>query len=713
MLSLYLTCAHGLEELLMQELSEFAVSDIKRTHGGMYLQASRPTMYQMMLQLRTASRVYLSLGSFDVHDRETLLSAVQSVDWQAHVNPKRDFVVKFQGTSKVLKHSGFAAQVVKDGYLDYWRAHDERPSVSKDFAETHIYVNLAKGKASIYLDLSGRGLHERGYRTATGPAPIRETLAAAIALRALQLITEPSEPLTIVDPFCGSGTLLLELAMIKTKCPPGLLREDYGWNAWCQHDENEWQKIKDEAVSHFEAARESCNWQFLGYDLDTVVLRYADQGAHKLGLGHLFKFGAIDSSNVHFWEQFNDMHPNGLVISNPPYGERLEAALAARQLYSAIGNGLRELPQTWHAALLGPSDTMLKALKLSSHKKYALKSGPLDIRLALYSFANQLHFERRAKTDIANRLLKNWQARSKWAKHEGIEAFRVYDADLPDYNAAIDYYLDHWVVQEYQAPKSIEPEKAEARWWDLIDTLMETLPVDPAKIFLKQRRRQKGEQQYTKVAADEEAVRFVCQEYNAQFWVNLTHYLDTGLFLDHRIVRKDIQYRAREKRVLNLFAYTGTASVHAALGGASEVTTVDMSRTYLNWAKDNFRLNHQTIDKHKFIQADCTTWLTEQATLGTEKWDLIFLDPPTFSNSKRMESHFDIQEDYLSLIQAARACLSEGGLIIFSTNMRKFKFDDRAVSALGLKIEERTEKTIPLDFKRQRAIHYCWYLYYE
>ncbi|RTE87219.1 MULTISPECIES: bifunctional 23S rRNA (guanine(2069)-N(7))-methyltransferase RlmK/23S rRNA (guanine(2445)-N(2))-methyltransferase RlmL [Gammaproteobacteria] len=709
MLSLYISCAHGLEELLVEELAEHSFSDLKRTHGGVYLKAERNAMYQMMMHLRTASRIYLYLEQFEVHDRNSLLKAAQSVDWKKYVSPDADFVVRFQGTSKQLRHSGFSAQIIKDGYIDYWREYGARPNVSKDNPELTLYVTLSKSQADFYIDLSGRGMHERGYRTATGPAPIRENLAAAISMRVLNQVNL-AELDVVFDPFCGSGTLLIESAMIATQCAPGIIRDSYGWNGWLAHDESAWQEVVVAAQNRFNDGLANCKTRFVGNDIDPRVLGYADQAIHALGLESLFEFNAGDANKDSTYENVSQCE-NGVLICNPPYGERLESPLAARQIFTGLGAQIAKLPEGWKAGILAPDDTTLKALKLTSHKKYSLKNGPIDIKLGLYLLAGQKQFSSRSNSDIANRLLKNWQTKKKWAGKEGVDAFRVYDADLPDYNAAIDFYADHWVIQEYQAPKSVPEGKAEGRWWDLVDTVLDVLPVDPEKIYLKQRKRQKGIAQYTS-STDEEAVRFVSHEYNAQFWVNLTQYLDTGLFLDHRVVRRDIQKRAEGKRVLNLFAYTGAASVHAALGGAQKVTTVDLSKTYLNWAKDNFRLNHVTIDKHDFIHADCNAWL-EEAAESDETWDLIFLDPPTFSNSKRMEGHFDVQADYLNLLSLAKRCLSPEGIVIFSTNMRKFKFDESAVSELGFRIENKTDASIPFDFKKQRAIHYCWYLFNE
>lgn len=710
----YISCARGLEELLAKELEALPVHAVKLTQGGVFCEGERDAAYLMCLHLRTASRVLLLLHTADVRNRDELLAASMAVDWRTHVDASESFAVRFSGSNEQLRHTGFSAQVVKDGYLDYWRRYEQRPSVDKEQPGVNIYVYLHRDVARFFIDLSGFGLHERGYRMGAGSAPIRETLAAAVALRSLNALNPDQDIDTVADPCCGSATLLIETALILMDGAPGLLRAHWGFFAWNEHAPDRWREIKDEASQRFEAGKAACKTRFLGSDIDAKVLGQAHQNVHAANLHEHFSLLCVDATTpswVDFVAPSEAESPNGigLIISNPPYGERLETPLAARIFYRKLGDNLRQLPESWNAAVLAPSEAMLKALRLRSAKKYTFYSGPLTIKLGTFSFANQGEFYAKDNTDIANRLKKNWQQRQKWAKREGVEAFRVYDADLPEYNAAIDCYGEHLVVQEYAAPKDIPDYIAESRWWDLIDAILVTMPFSAEHIHTKQRRRQQGDAQYVKQESNVEPVRFEVQEYNAKFWVNLTEYLDTGLFLDHRVARKTIQKLAHNKRVLNLFAYTGAASVHAGLGGASHITTVDMSRTYLNWAKDNFRLNYLTLDKHDFIQADCLKWLQEAAQ-QQEKWDLIFLDPPTFSNSKRMESVFDIERDHLALIQQAASILSPDGLLIFSTNKRRFKIAQAELEALGLNVTDKTQATIPEDFKRQRAIHYCWYI---
>jgi 23S rRNA (guanine2445-N2)-methyltransferase / 23S rRNA (guanine2069-N7)-methyltransferase len=310
---------------------------------------------------------------------------------------------------------------------------------------------------------------------------------------------------------------------------------------------------------------------------------------------------------------------------------------------------------------------------------------------------------------FANRLRKNLKNLGKWARREGIDCFRVYDADLPEYALAIDLYHGEkrWAhVQEYQAPKSVDPEKAMQRLQEALTVLPEVLEIPRGQVFFKVRRRQKGTAQYEKLA---DAKHFhEVREGNCRLLVNFADYLDTGLFLDHRITRQMIETEAKDKRFLNLFAYTGAATVHAAVGGARTTTTVDMSKTYLEWARRNMALNGLRDKAHQFIQADCTRWLESEAKRAKLRFDLIFLDPPTFSTSKRMEDKFDVQSDHVALIRNAMALLEEGGLLVFSNNFRRFKLDETALSDLN--IEEISTKTLPKDFARNPHIHRCWHI---
>jgi len=309
---------------------------------------------------------------------------------------------------------------------------------------------------------------------------------------------------------------------------------------------------------------------------------------------------------------------------------------------------------------------------------------------------------------LANRLRKNIKKLKSWVKKNDIHCYRLYDADLPEYALAIDIYdaEKKWVhVQEYEAPKTIDEAKSIQRLRDALAVMPEVLGVPPKQLSLKIRRRQKGSTQYEKQGTD--GGFHEVKEGSAKLLVNFKDYLDTGLFLDHRPMRLWIGEQARGKQFLNLFAYTGAATVHAALGGATTSTTVDMSKTYLDWAKNNFELNNLNLDKHQLVRANCMEWL-DQAIEEQRKYELIFIDPPTFSNSKRMDNVFDIQRDHVELINKTAKLLTKKGTLIFSTNFRKFKLDES--SLINLAVQNISKETLSKDFERNPKIHYCWKL---
>jgi 23S rRNA (guanine2445-N2)-methyltransferase / 23S rRNA (guanine2069-N7)-methyltransferase len=303
-----------------------------------------------------------------------------------------------------------------------------------------------------------------------------------------------------------------------------------------------------------------------------------------------------------------------------------------------------------------------------------------------------------------NRLKKNYKHLKKWARKNNISCYRVYDADIPQYSVAIDKY-EQWVhVQEYQAPKTVDKNKAFQRINDVIDVVADILETKQEYVVLKTRKKQGGSAQYQK--QDQKDYKTRVKESGLKFIINIYDYIDTGLFLDHRATRQLIKKLAHTRSFLNLFAYTGSVTVYAAAGGASTTTTVDMSNTYLNWAQENLSINGYSGDKHQFIRDDCLAWL-KQAVAEKKKYQLIFIDPPTFSNSKKMSVALDVNRDHVDLLNDCLDILTDDGKIIFSTNARNFKLDKSLNEVCFVK--EITAMTTTEDFRR-KPLHRCWCL---
>lgn len=315
---------------------------------------------------------------------------------------------------------------------------------------------------------------------------------------------------------------------------------------------------------------------------------------------------------------------------------------------------------------------------------------------------------------FAARLRKVDKERRKWARRNGIGCYRIYDADLPDFNVAIDRYngagpdegSSYLCVAEYQAPAQIAEEKTRARLADVLTIAPVVLDIPAEHVFAKTRRHDKGGGQYTD--QQKAGYRAYTQEDGHLLQVDFGSYLDTGIFLDHRVTREMVGKMAADKHFLNLFAYTGTCTVHAAAGGARSTTTVDLSQTYLGWARRNMELNGFTGPRHAFIRADVIPWLREELETRN-RYDLVFVDPPTFSNSKAMgDATWSVQRDHVKLLRLVTALLAPDGQAVFSCNLRNFRPDEDALAAEGIAWRDITAQTIPHDFERNPKIHHCY-----
>jgi len=724
---LYLTCPKGLEGLLAEEAATLGLADVREHTAAVRGEATLETAYRLCVWSRLANRVLLVLKRFQMKNAEDLYHGVREVEWADHLEPTGTLAVEFSGHGSGIDNTHFGALKVKDAIVDSLRAPDgQRPGVDKLNPDLRIHLRLDRGEAILSLDLSGHSLHQRGYRLQQGAAPLKENLAAAILIRAgwPRLAAEGG---ALADPMCGVGTFLVEAAMIAADLAPNLRRERWGFSGWLGHVPAVWRKVHDEATAR---AREGLSrkptW-IRGYEADPRLIQPARNNIERAGLSDWIK---VYQGEVATFEPRPDQNQKGLVVCNPPYGERLGDEASLVYLYQHLGERLRQACLNWQAAIFTAAPDLGKRMGIRSHKQYAFWNGALPCKLLLLDVVPQQFVtgERRtgpANQDLqaydqptapvpavaeaarlsegaqmfANRLQKNLVKLGKWARREGIGCYRVYDADMPEYAFAIDLYQGWVHVQEYAAPKSIDPQKAQARLFDALAAIPVALGVDPKQVVLKRRERQSGTRQYERQGT--QGAFMEVTEAGARLLVNLTDYLDTGLFLDHRPLRTRIQREAEGKRFLNLFCYTGAATVHAAKGNARSTTSVDLSRTYLDWARRNLALNGLS-ERHQLVQSDVMTWL--EAERGEH--DLIFIDPPTFSNSKRMEGVFDVQRDHVRLLDLAMARLAQGGVLYFSNNFRRFVMDEDIAGRYA--VEDISRHTIDPDFARNERIHRAW-----
>lgn len=798
--------------------------------------------YRACLWSRLANRVFLELARFDAVDPDGFYTAVREIDWTEHLGPGATLACDFTGQHPAITHTHFGALKLKDAIVDSVRdSRAWRPSVELERPSVRVHAHAHGNSFVVSLDLSGESLHRRGYRGAAGEAPLKENVAAGVLLRSgwqdLAVVSGAGTgtgvgagsessggagsgaaagpvpgPVEFLDPMCGSGTFVIEAALIASDRAPGLDREYFGFLGWAGHDVDAWERLLVEARARARAGMDAAVARGLegairGRDRDSGAVRNARGNAERAGVQRLVRFDvgaladaapmgraraggasaegalaegaaadgatvglslsaagdpaqAAETRSMQSAEEAaieppvpSSLAPTaaGLLCTNPPYGVRLEDRETARAVHRELGVVLRERFQGWNAAVLTGTPEFGLELGIRAHRTHTVWNGAIECRLLRMKvdIGSAREPGRLGKGDtnlrdtpgaqmFANRLAKNLKKQQAWAERSGVSCYRLYDADMPEYAFAIDVYrtiggaesepvsgafnargsgraglvaaasanpdeLTWLYVQEYAAPAEIELESVRKRRGEALSTLSDVTGVAQERVRVRTRRKNKRGEQYSKVQDRDNY--YVVMEDGLKFLVNFDDYLDTGLFLDHRTTRGRLRAAASGKRFLNLFAYTCTATVYAAAGGAVSTTSVDMSNTYLNWAQRNFELNGLSPDRNGLVQADCRVWLQE-ANRGRERYDLIFIDPPTFSNSKRMEGVFDVERDHPEFIDGCARLLAPGGLIVFSTNSQRFRLDESLSERYD--VRDISARTLPKDFERNPRIHRCF-----
>ncbi len=705
----FVACSKGLEYLLADELQAMGASKATAATAGVNVEGDAILAYRAAFFSRLASRVLWPLAEFECENEQDLYQGVHALDWSDHIAPEGSLAVDAHVSGPTLTHERYAAQRIKDAVVDRLRArHGVRPSVDTQDPDLRLNFALRKGRGFLSVDIGGGALHRRGWRQSQGEAPLKENLAAAMLVRG-HWSRLHAEGGALLDPMCGSGTLLIEGALMAADEAPGILRwQGKQPSRWLGFDVAGWQSLQAEARARAAEGRAALKPVFFGADSDPAALHAALANADRAGLAEMIR---LDRRPIAALASLP--FPRGLVVCNPPYDQRLAADEA---LYRQLGDSLGKAVPQWRAVLLCGNDDLAKATGLRAEKRYQVFNGALECTLVVCDPVQPPQREPRPPPPlsegalmVANRLRKNLRKFKTWRARTGAECYRVYDADLPEYSAAVDLYQESGEggrlflhVQEYAAPESIPEADSKRRFGELLAALHDVFPVPREQLVIKTRAKGKGGSKYGRM--DQSGAFFVVNEGAAKLRVNLQDYLDTGLFLDHRPLRLRIGREARGKRFLNLFCYTGAASVHAAIGGAVATTSVDLSATYLEWAQQNLALNGANGGSHRLVQADAMAWLERDRG----QYDLIFCDPPTFSNSARAED-FDTQRDHVKLLRAAVARLAPGGLLLFSNNFRRFRLDEAAIAEFA-QVREISRDTIDADFERNPRIHRAWEL---
>ena len=695
------TASRGTEEALAAELRGLGAEAPRVERGAVRFEGSLELGYRALLWSRLASRLLLPVAHFAAPDEDALYDAVRLLPWEELLAPRATIAVRCVAARERDIHSRFWALRTKDALVDRMRARTgSRPDVDPRSPDMPLHLHVGKVEATLSLELSGGPMHRRGYRGQGAMAPLKENLAAAL-LTLAGWPAKAAEGVPLLDPMCGSGTLLLEGACMAAQIAPGLDRPS-GLLGWAEHDAALWEALRAEAGARSRASRAGLP-PIVGFDASAQALALARASARRLDLPIRLEERSLEDAAP------GELQP-GLLITNPPYGERLGEAAEVLLLYEQLGDVLRRRFGGWSAHVFAATEAPHRRIGLRPSGRHLLYNGPIECRLLDYPIRMEPPTSsspawRRPSPEAKafdNRLKKNLRKLEPWAARAGLEAYRLYDAEIPEYNVAIDRYGDAIFVQEFERPRKVPAKRAEQRLRDVLGVLMERLGVEQGSIFLRQRSRQRDGAQYER--RRELGELRPLREGEHRFLVNLTDYLDTGLFLDHRLLRARIARALADApgtpRFLNLFAYTCTATVYAAAAGAT-TTSVDLSRTYLEWGQRNLDLADQGGPDHRLVHADCFSWL--RAERG--RYEVILLAPPSYSRSKRMRRDLDLQRDHGELLRAAYGLLAPGGQLYFSTHARAFELDPGLSDSIP--IEEISARTVPPDFRRNPHRTWC------
>lgn len=727
-LNLIATTAFGLEAIVKRELAGLGYDGRVVSPGWVRFRADRAAICRTNLWLRTADRVLIEMAKFEAKDFDTLYETTRALPWTEWIGAEAAFPVIGRSIKSQLSSVPACQRAVKKAIVESLFAGHNVAHLPESGPVYRAEVALLKDQVTLTIDTTGASLHKRGYRVGAHGAPLKETLAAAMVLLSFW---KPERPL--IDPFCGNGTIPIEAAMIGRNRAPGLQRA-FQAETWPNLDAQLWAAARDEAR---DLLRPKFAEPIVGTDIDARALQHARDNAQIAGV----------CDQIHFqqrpFEQLTSRRTYGCVITNPPYGQRMGSVDELDPLYRSIPFVLRNLP-TWSHFVLTAYPDFETLLGKQANRRRKLYNGRIECTYYQFHGPDPKHacqtvaIESRADADVSaadrdssstesrhdnptdapvfggltdkareqaelfrRRLTKRAHHLRRWPTKQGITCFRLYDRDIPEIPLVVDRYEDHLHICEYERPHDRDVAQ-HADWLDLlVRTASETLDVLPSHVFLKRRVPQRGPTQHNRLA--DHRYELTVQEGGLKFLVNLSDYVDTGLFLDHRITRSMVHKAAAGADVLNLFGYTGTFTAYAAVGGARSTTTVDWSRTYLDWARRNLALNGFNHPCHEFVRADAREFLA--SLRPGPRFDLAIVDPPTFSNSKRTDQDWSIQDGYIELLNQLLAHMKAGGMVFFSTNFRRFKFDASVLQAT--QVREISQQTVPPDF-RNRRIHRCW-----
>ena len=740
LIPLIATTAFGLEAIVKRELAALGYDGRVVGPGWIEFEGGPDAICRANLWLRTADRVLVRVARFPAADFDALFEGTKALPWERWIPADGQFPVNGRSIRSQLSSVPACQRAVKRAIVDRLLSGHHTTTLVETAAVYKVEIGLLQDEATLTIDTTGPSLHKRGYRQAASRAPLKETLAAALVTLSFW---RPERPLW--DPFCGSGTISIEAALMGRNIAPGS-RRSFVSEGWPLVPSEIWHNAREEAR---DLVREPFNERLMSTDFDGRVLQFARTNAEHAGVAELIHFQQREFRDI------SSKRQHGCVIMNPPYGERLGDQREHESLYRSMPKILRRLA-TWSHFVLTSYPNFEQLIQREADRRRKLYNGRIEC--TYYQFHGPRPGEKISRDDVAivsdsaevdglhdgnlagevgqqrapsapvsqitrgevkpvfgglnnkareqaelfrRRLVKRARHLRRWPGKQAIHCFRLYERDIPEIPLVVDRLEDHLHITEYERPHDRDLAQ-HADWLDLMcQTAGEALEVSKTKVFLKRRQRPSSGQQYSRLG--EAGYELVIREGGIRLLLNLSDYVDTGLFLDHRITRSMVRDEVLKRRFLNLFAYTGSFTVYAADGGARQTTTVDTSRNYLDWAQRNLALNRLNSEQHQFVRYDARKYLRELPP--SVEFDVVVADPPTFSNRKGEEEYWAVQDHHVELLQLIGCHLTNQGIVYFSTNFRRFKLDEPALPEFA--IREISTQTVPPDF-RNRRIHRCW-----
>jgi len=748
-LEFFASCLPGIEQALAAELKSFGIERVRPLGGGAAFFCAPEAAMRACLWSRLASRIMLVLGRVNAGDADLLYAGAYNIAWEDVLSEGATMAVRAHGTNESLRNTRFTALKVKDAIVDRMRSkRDSRLEVDTAAPRASIDVRVRDRRATISLDFSGEALNHRTYLAPDDKEDAALACSLAAATLALSGWAELAQRgAAFVDPACRDGIMLVEAAWVACDRAPGLKRAKWGFTGWSQFDRSAWEGLLEEAADRFsqglkrfggsatapDERPDASRVRLVGASTSSPLISRARNHVRHADVRSVASVELCDAAEMPGFVRDHKAlshAPVALVASNidaaaradaPAYIQADEAAFAAACVTMRAGSRFAAVgAQDVRARFADAPTVSCKVGRGRVEARIEVFEGRpagatvVEVPDSAGGAPQKVEVFEASSEQFAARLRKVFKERRKWAARNGVSCYRIYDSDLPDYAVAIDWYAgtgsargnDYLHIAEYAPPSSVDVDKARRRFKDVLTLAPVVCGVRPDHVFSKTRVREKGGGQYRN--AGHRAYVTTVQENGHDFEVDLAGRLDTGLFLDHRLTRELVGSKAEGKRFLNLFAYTGTASVYAAAGGARSTATVDLSQTYLDWAARNMAANGFTGAEHTFEKADVMRWITDARRSG-RRFDLVFVDPPTFSNSKAMGKRtWDVQRDHVELLIGVSRLLSEEGGAVFSCNLRSFKPQVEELAKYGVEIEDISADTIPEDFARTPKIHKCY-----